>query len=183
MLEPIAYGGTKTSQSPRSTRLVTGGLTLALVLAVSMGLAGSAAAKAPSHAFYAVTDTDCFTKTSATGHTTLGAKVDAYIGVRPKKNNALRRLEIKYRLVYADTSAGLGWSKPGYKVSKSATKEWSDKLTWKWQKKDLKTNRENLGGDYHVEVQFVWIRAGVRPNWKVTKVYTMDESTCSGGTW
>lgn len=152
-------------------------LLFAMLGVASLFFAAPAVGKAPpAHAYYGATDIDCFVGTDGT---TIGAKVDAVIGVRPKKNNALRRLEIKYRLVYADTSAGLGWSKPGYKVSKSATKKWSDRIHWSMKRWNLSTNREMLGGDYHVEMQFVWVRAGARPNWKVKKLYKFDESPCN----
>lgn len=171
------------SVNPRTARLgiaVRGiGLTLALVGSLSLYFAGAASAKAPpAHAYYGASEVTCFTPD---GGATVGAKVDAYVGAHAKKNNALRRFEIKYRLIYADTTAGLGLAKPGYKVAATPTKRFSDSVTWTHKKNDLSTNRESGGGDYHVEMEFVWIRGGGRPNWKVkNQVYALDESTCSG---
>lgn len=173
--------GNSTTSPPRSNRLLAVGLTVALGLAISMGSAGPAVAKGPpDRAYYGATDIDCYVGNSGS---TIGAYVDAQMGLKPGKNNALRRMEIKYRLIHADTTPGLGWSKPGYKVYAGRTAKWSDKKHWTLTGKDLKTNRENMGGDYNVEVQFKWIRQGAWPNWKKTVVYRMDESVCSGGTW
>lgn len=157
------------------------GLALVLLGALSLLFAGAATAKAPpAHAYYGASDIDCFTPD---GGATIGAKIDANVGAQAKKNNAFRRFEIKYRLVYADTTGGLGLAKPGYKVAASPTKRFSDATAWNYKQKDLSTNRESAGGDYHVEMEFVWIRGGGRPNWKVkNKLYTFDESTCEGFT-
>lgn len=157
------------------------GLTLVLIGALSLLVAGPASAKAPpAHAFYGLSagDIECYTPD---GGATIGAKVDAFLGAQAKKNNAFRRFEIKYRLVYADTTGGLGLAKPGYKVTKSKTQKYSDTTRWKYEKKNLSTNRESAGGDYNVEMEFVWIRGGGRPNWKVkNKLYIFKESTCEG---
>ncbi|MCB0866700.1 MAG: hypothetical protein KDB58_13385 [Solirubrobacterales bacterium] len=157
-------------------------LTIACLAAVGLFTSASAQAKnPPPHAFASVNSTECFVKETAFG-TSIGAKVSATIGANAKKHNALRRFEVKYRLVHADTTPGLPWSKPGYKVAASKTAKYSDKKGYTYKPRGLSTNLEPIGSDYNVEVEFVWVRAGIRPNWKLkNQLYTLNESNCESG--
>ncbi len=151
-------------------------LTIACLAAVGLFTSASAQAKnPPPHAFASVNSTECFVKETAFG-TSIGAKVSATIGANAKKHNALRRFEVKYRLVHADTTPGLPWSKPGYKVAASKTAKYSDKKGYTYKPRGLSTNLEPIGSDT-TSRSSSFVCAGIRPNWKLkNQLYTLNES-------
>lgn len=121
---------------------------------------------------------ECATWNTSGGWTQIAAKVSVHQYTVPRPGNALRRMELKARMV--PTTSGSNWLR-GWAKIKTKTMHYSDNKYWGWNPW-VRTGGVNPNADWNVEVEMVWNRSRFR-KFKYKRIYGFNEAFCQGGTW